>query len=51
MVTPAEDLDKMAVTFGKIKEFMKMGGFTLGVTENNDAPSPPKKAALNTWTN
>ena len=51
MATPAENLDQMAETFSKIKEFMEVGGFTLGATENDGAPSPPKKAALNTWTN
>ena len=46
MTRPAKDLDKMAVTFGKIKEFMDVDDFTLGVTENNAAPNPPKYSIL-----
>ena len=44
-----EDIDDMAATFGKIKEFMEED-FSLGMAENA-VPSPPKKLALNTWTN
>ena len=48
-MAPAEDFDDVAVTFGKIKEFMEVD-FSLGTAENV-TPSPPKKTALHTWTN
>ena len=47
MATPAADLDKMGETFGKIKEFMEVGGFTLQVTENNVAPRVKPSTSMN----
>ena len=48
-MAPAKDFDDMAVTFGKMKEFMEVD-FSLRTAENV-AQSPPKKAALNTRMN
>ena len=44
-----DDIDDMAATFGKIKEFMEVN-FNLGTPENA-VTSPPRCAAVNTWTN
>ena len=44
-----DDIDDMAATFGMTKEFMEVE-FSLGAT-TNAVTSPPRKAALNIWTN
>ena len=44
-----DDIEDMAATFGKIKEFMEMD-FSLGESENL-VTSPPRHVAVNTWTN
>ena len=44
-----DDIDDMAATFGKIKELMEVV-FSLGTPENAGT-SPPRRAAVNTWTN
>ena len=51
VVPPAEELDQINETFGKVREFMEVGRFSLGQLENNEALSPNRHAALNTWTN
>ena len=47
----AGELDRIAETFAKVKEFLEAGEFTFGSTGNNGVATPIKKVALSTWTN
>ena len=47
----AGELDRIAETFAKVKEFLEAGEFTFGSTGNNGVATPIKKVALSTRTN
>ena len=44
------ELDRIAETFAKVKEFLEASGFTFGSMRNNEEATPVRKAALSTWT-
>ena len=45
------ELDRIAETFAKVKEFLEASGFTFGPMKNTEEASPVRKAALSSWTN
>ena len=47
----AAELDRIAETIAKVKEFLEVTGFTFGPLRNPEEVSPGRKAALSSWTN
>ena len=45
------ELDRIAETFTKVKEFLEASGFTLGSMRTNEVVTPIRKVTLSTWTN
>ena len=45
------ELDRIAETFAKVKEFLEVSGFSFGPMRNSEEASPSRKAALSSWTN
>ena len=45
------ELDKIAETFAKVKEFLEAGEFTLGAMRPNEVTTPVRRLALSTWSN
>ena len=48
---PAEELNGIAKTFAKVKEFLEVTGFSFGPLRTAEDASPSRKAALSSWTN
>ena len=48
---PIVELDGIAETFAKVKEFLEVTGFNFGGSTRNAKESPSRKAALSSWTN
>ena len=45
-VQPVVELDRIAETFAKVKEFLEVSGFSFGPMRNTKEASPVRKAAL-----
>ena len=45
------ELDKIAETFAKVKEFLEAGEFTLRAMGPNEVTTPVRRLALSTWSN
>ncbi len=45
------ELDRIAETFAKVKEFLEADEFTLGDLPPNNLVTPTRKAALSSWKN
>ena len=45
------ELDRIAKTFAKVKEFLEVSGFSFGPMRISEEASPSRKAALSSWTN
>ena len=50
-VPPVVELDRIAETFAKVKEFLEVSGFSFGPMRNAEEASPNRRAALSSWTN
>ena len=49
---PIKELNQIAKTFAKVREFMEVSGFSLGpLRANEEISSPNRRVALSTWTN
>ena len=46
-----EELNRIAETFAKVKEFLEADDFTLGDLPPNNLVTPTRKAALSSWKN
>ena len=47
----AGELDRIAETFAKVKEFLEASEFTFGSMRTNEVATPVRKVALSTWKN
>ena len=45
------ELDKIAETFAKVKDFLEAGEFNFGPLPPNQPVTPVRRSALSTWTN
>ena len=45
------ELDRIAETFAKVKEFLEAGEFNLRAMRPNEVATPVRKVALSTWSN
>ena len=51
LTLPILELDGIAETFAKVKEFLEVTGFNFGGSTRNAKESPTRKTSLSSWTN
>ena len=51
LTLPVVELDGIAETFAKVKEFLEVTGFNFGGSSRNAKVSPTRNTSLSSWTN
>ena len=45
------ELERIAETFAKVKDFLEAGEFNFGAKQLNEVTTPVRRLALSTWSN